>query len=108
MLESIAVQVVKDVNDSLSNRSLPTMAEESQQALRGQIKDLANRTNTVRKLMGMLLFSGFHFMELFSATNKFTAGRVLLSFCVFLNFEAMVELGIKFKKLFSFVIVLQS
>ncbi|KAK3798020.1 hypothetical protein RRG08_034581 [Elysia crispata] len=51
VLESIAVQVVKDVNDSLSNRSLPTMAEESQQALRGQIKDLANRTNTVRKLM---------------------------------------------------------
>ena len=54
MLESIALQVLKDVNDSLTSRSMPLMSGESQQALRGQIKDLANRTNTVRKLMGML------------------------------------------------------
>ncbi|GFR76357.1 T-complex protein 11-like protein 1 [Elysia marginata] len=51
VLESIAAQVGKDVNDSLTSRSLPPMTDESQQALRGQIKDLANRTNTVRKLM---------------------------------------------------------
>ncbi|CAL1547673.1 unnamed protein product [Lymnaea stagnalis] len=55
VLDSIAVQVVKDVSDSLADRKLPPLNESSKQALRGQILSLGLRENTVRALMSSRL-----------------------------------------------------
>ncbi|CAG5117422.1 unnamed protein product [Candidula unifasciata] len=51
VLESIADQVVKDVNDSLESRKLPPLTDEIKQTLKGQIMNLGSRDNNVRKLM---------------------------------------------------------
>ncbi|BFZ25037.1 hypothetical protein BsWGS_28076 [Bradybaena similaris] len=51
VIESIAEQVVKDVNDSLASCGMPPLTAAVEQTLKGQIMSLGSRDNHVRTLM---------------------------------------------------------